>query len=326
MNFLEERIIKDGVVKEGNILKVDSFLNHQLDVELFDEMGAEWAKRFEGVEINKILTIEASGIGIACVAARHFNVPGVEFYSNHMLEEIKEKGGEEYIGTISKQGVLGCNDIKFEIGELPWDIFLSFYKQNEGIFNHTSKIYQDNLVGVTTIIGSDYDANKISNKGLPVANKTGKICENEPVLCRVLVDRCKEWQSRAGKNGEISHLGRYFLSILNSLGKFEVSPIHDYLFQTMLTQMSILIDLAEQALNDEEEMLDYYKENPEAADRGIEQIRNAFFRSAYGFVREFSLLVQNSVRSDRQFTQAPDFDVRVYETPVKLLAFYNAYI
>ncbi len=77
MNFLEERIIKDGVVKEGNILKVDSFLNHQLDVELFDRMGAEWAKRFEGVQINKILTIEASGIGIACLAARHFNVPVV---------------------------------------------------------------------------------------------------------------------------------------------------------------------------------------------------------------------------------------------------------
>jgi xanthine phosphoribosyltransferase len=77
MNFLEERIIKDGVVKEGNILKVDSFLNHQLDVELFDKMGTEWAKRFEGTQITKILTIEASGIGIACVAARHFNVPVV---------------------------------------------------------------------------------------------------------------------------------------------------------------------------------------------------------------------------------------------------------
>ena len=77
MNFLEERIIKDGVVKEGNILKVDSFLNHQLDVELFDEMGAEWARRFKDTQINKILTIEASGIGIACVAARHFNVPVV---------------------------------------------------------------------------------------------------------------------------------------------------------------------------------------------------------------------------------------------------------
>ncbi len=77
MNFLEERIVKDGIVKEGNILKVDSFLNHQLDVDLFDRMGIEWAKRFEGVEINKILTIEASGIGIACVVARHFGVPVV---------------------------------------------------------------------------------------------------------------------------------------------------------------------------------------------------------------------------------------------------------
>lgn len=77
MNFLEERIAKDGVVKEGNILKVDSFLNHQLDVELFDQMGAEWKNRFEGIEVNKILTIEASGIGIACIVAKHFGVPVV---------------------------------------------------------------------------------------------------------------------------------------------------------------------------------------------------------------------------------------------------------
>ena len=77
MNFLEERIVKDGIVKEGNILKVDSFLNHQLDVNLFDQMGNEWVKRFENIEINKILTIEASGIGIACVVARHFGVPVV---------------------------------------------------------------------------------------------------------------------------------------------------------------------------------------------------------------------------------------------------------
>ena len=75
MNFLEERIVKDGIVKEGNVLKVDSFLNHQMDITLFNEMGAEFKKRFEGTEINKILTIEASGIGIACVAARHFDVP-----------------------------------------------------------------------------------------------------------------------------------------------------------------------------------------------------------------------------------------------------------
>ncbi len=74
MNFLEERIIKDGVVKPGNVLKVDSFLNHQIDVELMDMMGAEFKKRFYGKNITKILTIEASGIGIT---ARYFHVPVV---------------------------------------------------------------------------------------------------------------------------------------------------------------------------------------------------------------------------------------------------------
>lgn len=77
MNCLEERIVKDGVVKEGNILKVDSFLNHQMDVKLFDEMAKEYQKRFEGKNINKILTIEASGIGIASVVALRFGVPVV---------------------------------------------------------------------------------------------------------------------------------------------------------------------------------------------------------------------------------------------------------
>lgn len=77
MNCLEERIIKDGIVKEGNVLKVDSFLNHQMDIELFDQMGAEFKKRFEDEHIDKILTIEASGIGIACIVAQHFKVPVV---------------------------------------------------------------------------------------------------------------------------------------------------------------------------------------------------------------------------------------------------------
>lgn len=77
MNFFEERIVRDGIVKEGNVLKVDSFLNHQMDIALFDEMGEEFKRRFQGKKINKILTIEASGIGIACVVARHFEVPVV---------------------------------------------------------------------------------------------------------------------------------------------------------------------------------------------------------------------------------------------------------
>lgn len=77
MNFLEERIAKDGVVKPGNVLKVDSFLNHQMDITLMDQMAEEFKRRFADKPINKILTIEASGIGIASSVARVFNAPMV---------------------------------------------------------------------------------------------------------------------------------------------------------------------------------------------------------------------------------------------------------
>ena len=77
MNCLEARIAKDGVVKEGNVLKVDSFLNHQMDIELMDMMGEEFCRRFSGKKITKVLTIEASGIAIACSVARSFGVPVV---------------------------------------------------------------------------------------------------------------------------------------------------------------------------------------------------------------------------------------------------------
>ena len=77
MQLLKERILKDGVVKPGNILKVDSFLNHQMDIELFSQMAEEWKRLFAGKPINKILTIEASGIGIACVTAQSFHCPVV---------------------------------------------------------------------------------------------------------------------------------------------------------------------------------------------------------------------------------------------------------
>ncbi len=77
MQLLEDRIRAEGKVKDGDVLKVDSFLNHQMDVALFQEIGKEFRRRFAGEDINKILTIEASGIGIACVTAEQFQVPVV---------------------------------------------------------------------------------------------------------------------------------------------------------------------------------------------------------------------------------------------------------
>ena len=90
MKLLEERIKKDGIIKEGNVLKVDSFLNHQMDIDLFNEMGKEFKRLFADKPINKILTIEASGIGIACVVAQHFGVP-VCLQKRHRASILTEK-------------------------------------------------------------------------------------------------------------------------------------------------------------------------------------------------------------------------------------------
>lgn len=77
MQLLKDRIRKDGKIKSGDVLKVDSFLNHQMDIKLFEEIGKEFKRRFEDCRVNKILTIEASGIGIACIVAQYFDVPVV---------------------------------------------------------------------------------------------------------------------------------------------------------------------------------------------------------------------------------------------------------
>lgn len=97
MKLLEERIKKDGIVKEGNVLKVDSFLNHQIDIGLYNEMGKEFRRLFPSEKINKILTIEASGIGIACVAAQYFgNVPVVFAKKSQSIN----LDGEQYVTKI----------------------------------------------------------------------------------------------------------------------------------------------------------------------------------------------------------------------------------
>jgi xanthine phosphoribosyltransferase len=85
MNFLEERIAKDGVIRPGNVLKVDSFLNHQMDVALIDEIGREFKRRFGDLAINKVLTIESSGIAIAYAVAREYGVPLVFAKKSHSI-------------------------------------------------------------------------------------------------------------------------------------------------------------------------------------------------------------------------------------------------
>ncbi len=96
MQLLKERILRDGKVRSGNVLKVDSFLNHQLDIELFGEIGKEFKRRYADQTVTKILTIEASGIGIACIAAQYFNVPVVFAKKN----QTKNIAGDVYTSKV----------------------------------------------------------------------------------------------------------------------------------------------------------------------------------------------------------------------------------
>ena len=170
MELLKERIRKDGKVKEGNVLKVDSFLNHQMDVALFHEIGLEFKRRFEGEEINKILTIEASGIGIACVVAEVFQVP-VVFAKKTQTKNIAGDvyttkvesftHGRVYDIIVSKQ-FLGKGDKVLII-----DDFLANGKALEGL----SQLIQDSgaeLVGAGIVIekGFQVGGNLIRSKGI----------------------------------------------------------------------------------------------------------------------------------------------------------------
>jgi xanthine phosphoribosyltransferase len=188
MQILKDRIRKDGVVKQGNVLKVDSFLNHQMDINLFHEIGKELKKRFEGKEINKILTIEASGIGIACVVAQEFNVP-VVFAKKSKTKNIS---GEVYTSKVESFTHGRIYDIivsKDFLGEgdkvLLIDDFLANGKALEGLIDLVNESGAE-LVGASVVIekGFQIGGKLIRDKGIQLESlaivddmdwRTGKI-------------------------------------------------------------------------------------------------------------------------------------------------------
>ena len=192
MQILKDRIRKDGKIREGNVLKVDAFLNHQCDVELFDHMGAAWAEHFKGKTIDKILTIEASGIGIACVVARHFgNVPVVFAKKAQSIN----LDGDQYTTTVysfTKQKEFPVIVSKRYLNEgdhvLLIDDFLANGKALEGL----AKLVKDSgaeLVGAGVVIekgfqpGGDFLRKQTHLESLAIVDamdeKTGEITFRE---------------------------------------------------------------------------------------------------------------------------------------------------
>ena len=170
MELLKERIRRDGKIKEGNVLKVDSFLNHQMDVSLFHEIGKEFRRRFAGESINKILTIEASGIGIACVVAEVFGVP-VVFAKKTQTKNIAGDVYTTKVESFTHGRVYDIIVAKEFLGEgdrvLVIDDFLANGKALEGL-SELVKLSGAELVGAGVVIekGFQVGGELIRSKGI----------------------------------------------------------------------------------------------------------------------------------------------------------------
>ena len=251
-------------------------------------------------EIEKINdSIDMAGIYLMA------NEPGSLDKIYDMICEKLQIDKKERNERCKKYSILGCNDEIFILKGIPWNKFLLLYQDTKGVLNHASDDCEKYLLGVTTILGKDNLLETISNNGNvndsvgvqrlnSVLSKTmRKLCQNETFLSEVSEEN-------------VEAIKRSLLQVINSLQKFETTPFHDYLFCSALRPLKMVIDMASEATNEEKV--------------------DDFIDSFYEFMKGFDLYVQDFSRPDRQFTQVPDFNIKIYDTPVKLTAFYNAYI
>ncbi len=167
MNFLEERIKKDGIVKHGNVLKVDSFLNHQMDIALMEEIGREFKRRFADKNVTKVLTIEASGIAIAAFVAKEFGVPMVFAKKSKSINI----DGEMYVAEVE-----------------------SFTHKNKNSVIVSKKFLSD---GDHILIIDDFLANGCALQGLiSIAESAGAVVEG----CGIAIEKGFQYGGRAIRN------------------------------------------------------------------------------------------------------------------------------
>lgn len=169
MELLKEKILKDGKVIDGRILKVDNFLNHQIDINLFNQMGKEFKKRFENDKVDKILTIESSGIGIACITAQYFNVPVVfakKTQSSNITSQVYETMVHSFTKEIDYRVFVSKEFIKKGEKILVIDDFLAHGEASLGLMDIIKQAGAD-LAGVGIVIEKDFQGGrqKLENAG-----------------------------------------------------------------------------------------------------------------------------------------------------------------
>lgn len=220
---------------------------------------------------------------------------------DYVYNKLNEKTGGVYLKS-EKQSTLGCNDELMTLENIPWSVFRELYKDKIGILNHSCAFYQRYLLGVTTIIGKNTqrddqktDQNENSNETL--SHKT---------LSHILMRRFEKIAEQSENKIRLSGFLKNIYQILNSLQRFETTSFPDYMFRSILIPLNMVPDLMEKAFREGKE--------------------NDLFESVHSLFKGINLYAQNSIKSDRQFTQSLDFNIKLYHTPVKLNAFYNAYL
>ncbi len=269
------------------------------------------------------------------------NVGSVDIVYNELVKILKRTGVPED-RIRKKQSVMGYNDEVVELNNIPWNVFLRLYRNGsspDGILNHSNEIYKNNLNGVTTIIGLDqksltdnlskkpnYDLVQEDNfQDKPLYDMSPKIesahyntehnnsIESQS-LCSIMKIKCDKILSYMSEQQSVKNLKRNLYQIINSLRKFEETPFSDYLFLPTALPLNMVLDMA---LELESEEYAYMKKIIDA-----EEILGYF----YEFIKGLNMYVQNSIRSDRQFIQIPEFNIKIYDIPTKITAFYNAYM
>lgn len=216
----------------------------------------------------------------------------------HINQNTKNDIGRKYIDHSA--AVLGCNDEVIVLKDIPWSTFLKLFQEEKGILNHTNSLYKDMLNGVTTIVGKAQDDTGKEMDMLEISQRK----QSEFTFSESLWEKCKK-VFQLDSNVQLANIKRGLYQILNTLRKFEMSSFSDYLVQTVRRPLNMVIDMA----NPSEWISDEY-----------------FYASFYEFMKGVNLYAQNEAHTDRQFTQTPDMNIRIYDSPVKLNAFYNAFI
>lgn len=270
-------------------------------------MGLNYS--FTVASINKMFLVDDKKIAAVEGNVSHAYIQIIEKYPgsiSYIYDKIKETIEEKHIKI--KEAILGCNDEVIVIEDVPWNKFLKLFQDNRGILNHSNELYGDTLTGVTTLIGEKQKTVETVQEGKE-ANEIEYEMEKElshrnNSLSAVMREKCGK-MGRGKDAARMSAVKKSIYQVINSLNKFERTPFRDYMFQTVFLPLNMVIDMAD-------EITEWSEED--------------FYASFYEFMKGLNLYAQNSGHSDRQFTQTPDMNIRIYETPVKLNAFYNAFI